>query len=296
MKHFEDEFQSNDGVRFFLQGWTPDTDPKAVVCLVHGLGEHCGRYVHVAQALTDAGYALLAFDLRGHGRTTGKRGHFPNPQVLLEDIDRLLQAAEQRFPGLPRFLYGHSMGGILVLYYTTARKPALAGVVATSPGLRTALEEQRLKVALSRTLGAILPEMSLPTGLSAEQISRDPAVVQKYREDPMVHGVATLGLATSLLKAIHAAFDQADQFCAPLLLMHGGQDSIAYARGSQEYAALAPNATLKLWEGLYHETHNEPEKEQVLAYMIQWLDARLNTWLNAESPLDKHGASWQNSA
>jgi len=281
MKQFEDEVQSSDGIRFFYQCWTPESDPKAVVCLVHGLGEHCGRYVHVAEALTKSGYALLAFDLRGHGRTSGKRGHAPNPTTLLEDIDRLLQHAEQLFPGRLRFLYGHSMGGILVLFYTTARQPELAGVVATSPGLRTALEEQKLKVALSRALGSILPEMTMPTGLSAQHISRDPQVVQKYQEDPMVHGVATLGLATSLMNAIQSAFEKANLFSPPLLLMHGTQDQIAYARGSQEFAGLAPNATLKLWEGLYHETHNEPEKEHVLAYMISWLDAQMDARLEA---------------
>lgn len=275
MNHTEYEVQSTDGIHFFFQSWAPEANRKAVVCLVHGLGEHSGRYAHVAQALTHAGYVMLAFDQRGHGRTSGKRGHSPNVHRLAEDIDLLLEQAGRLYPDLPRFLYGHSMGGLLVLYYTAARKPALTGAVASGPGLRTALEQQKLKVILSRTLGGILPEVSISTGLDATQISRDPAVVQKYLADPLVHSVATFGLAVSLLDAIQGAFEGAGQLELPLLLMHGRQDQIAYARGSEEFASLAPNATLQLWDGMYHEVHNEPEKEQVLAYLINWLNAQL---------------------
>ena len=124
MQHIEFTQQAPDGVQFYFQGWQPETPPKAVVCLVHGLGEHSGRYAHVAAALNDAGYALLGFDLRGHGKSGGPRGHTPSYETLMDDIGRLLAEAAQRYPGQPQFLYGHSLGGNLVLNYALRRKPA----------------------------------------------------------------------------------------------------------------------------------------------------------------------------
>src|SRR5512137_2011524 len=138
MQHIEFTQQALDDVQFYFQGWQPETPPKAVVCLVHGLGEHTGRYAHVAAALNDAGYALLGFDLRGHGKSGGPRGHTPTYDALMDDIGRLLAEAGQRYPGQQQFLYGHSLGGNLVLNYALRRKPGLAGVIATSPALRPA--------------------------------------------------------------------------------------------------------------------------------------------------------------
>jgi alpha-beta hydrolase superfamily lysophospholipase len=276
MNHFEMRWRLEDGVELYAQGWQPDAEPKAVVCLVHGLNEHSSRYAHVAAALNQAGYAVLAFDHHGHGLSGGLRGHIPSSSIYLESLDCLLQEAAQRYAGKPRFLYGHSLGGILVLYYTLSRKPVLAGVIAASAGLRTALEEQKFKIMLTKWLSPILPKLSIPTGLDPNQLSRDPEVVKAYIKDPLVEKHATLGLARSTLKAIQYTFEHAHEFHLPLLLMHGDHDQIAYPRGSQEFASLVHSScTLKLWEGLYHETHNEPEKDQVLAYVISWLDDQM---------------------
>ncbi len=276
MNHFEQQWTSKDGLNLYSCGWLPDEAPKAVVCLVHGLGEHSGRYAHVAEYLNQAGYAVLSFDLRGHGQSGGKRGHAPSFEAFMQDIDLLMQEAQTRYPDLPCFIYGHSLGGILVLNYVLRRQPALAGVMATSSGLRTSLEEQKFKIGMSKVLGALAPGMSMPTGLQAGDISRDPAVVQRYQNDPLVHGMATLGMANSLFGAIQWAFAHASEWKLPLLLMHGSEDKIAYLRGSQEFAELTGSyATLKVWEGLAHECHNEPEKEQVLAFMLGWLESRL---------------------
>ena len=138
MQHIEFAQQAPDGVQFYFQSWQPETPAKAIACLVHGLGEHSGRYAHVGAALNVAGYALLGFDLRGHGKSGGPRGHTPSYETLMDDIGRLLAEARQRYPGQPQFLYGHSLGGNLVLNYALRRKPGLAGVIATSPAIRTA--------------------------------------------------------------------------------------------------------------------------------------------------------------
>lgn len=286
MQNFTTAWRSGDGIELFAQGWQPVGDPKAVVCLLHGLGEHSGRYAHVAEALTAVGYALLTFDLRGHGRSSGKRGHFANFEVVLDDVDRLLQEAETRYPGKPRFLYGHSLGGLLVLYYTLLRKPVLAGVISSGPALRSSLEQQKAKIAIARVLSAFLPAVGIPTGLDAAGLSHDPQVISAYRADPLVHGLGTPAFATGTLKAIAYIFEHAGEFDVPLLLTHGTDDPIAYAAGSREIAGcVGQGCTLKLWEGMFHETHNEPEKAKVLAYLVDWLDAQLRAWQTGE-PVD----------
>lgn len=276
MKNTTWNWKAPDGVELFVQEWAPDKDARALVCLVHGLGEHSGRYAHVGAAFAEAGYVLGAYDLRGHGRSGGQRGHFPSLEALHEDIHGHSQALRQRHPGLPAFLYGHSLGGALVLSYAACRHDALAGVIATGAGLRSPVLEQRAKVAFSKALGGLLPTVTIPTGLDPEAVSRDPQVVRAYREDPLVHGVATLSAARAGIEAIERAFACAPEFPAPLLLMHGTADRLAYPHGTQEYAALVPgNCTLRLWDGLHHELHNEPEQAQVLRTCLDWIASQI---------------------
>jgi alpha-beta hydrolase superfamily lysophospholipase len=244
---------------------------------VHGLGEHIGRYQPDGEALVERGYILAGFDQRGFGKSGGQRGHTPSLEAYLSDIDSFLVEVARRYPSHPRFLYGHSMGGILVLAYTPLRQPAIAGVVATCPGLKSAIEEQKLKVLLSKILGKVLPTLTFPNGLDAQMVSRDPRVIDEFLKDPLVHPHITAAWGRSMLKAIELAYKNAPRFPLPLLLMHGTKDEIAYPRGSQMYADLAPKdkLTLKLWEGFKHELHTDPEKAEVFKFMADWLDKQL---------------------
>lgn len=254
----------------------PQSEQKAVVCLVHGLGEHSGRYRHVAEFLNEQGFALLAFDLRGHGKSGGQRGHTPSLEAFMNEIDLLLEEAEGRYASKPRFLYGHSLGAILALVYALKRSPHVKGVISSGVGLRTALEEQKLKVALVKTGGRWLSGLSLPSGLKVSGLSRDPRVVEDYVADPLVHNRTTLGLGWCALEAIDYALAHGGEFNIPLLVMHGASDPLAYARGSLEFAEKVHyDRTVKLWDGLYHEIHNEPEKEEVLGYLAKWMDSKL---------------------
>lgn len=276
MKHNETIWQSFDNLDLYHQAWTPETKPRAIICLVHGLGEHSGRYAHLAEYLTAHEIALYSMDNRGHGKSGGQRGHVNDFDDFLKDIDLLLEAARRDYPDIPCFLYGHSLGGILVLNYALRRKPDLAGVIATSPGLRTALEDQKLKMTLSKAIASFLPKLDIATGLEAKQISRDPEVVRAYLADPLVHGRGTPGLAVNLMKAIQWAYENAPEFPLPLLIMHGTQDKIAYADGSRDFAVkVRGECTLKLWDGLAHETHNEPEKNLVMDYLLSWLETKI---------------------
>ena len=277
MNSFELSWKSKDGIDLFGRAWeSGERRPKAVICHVHGLGEHSGRYVHVAQAFTNAGYALLSFDLRGHGRSGGARGHIPSFDAFMDDLDILFEQARSRYPGLPMFLYGHSLGGILVLNYGLRRKPDIKGVIATGSGLHTALEQQPIKIALAKVLGALIPNATMPSGLNPGDLSRDHVVVQAYINDPLVHDKVSLGFGKNMLEANRYALDHAAEFPLPLLLMHGKEDKLAFPSSSIEFAApLKDKCTLMLWDGLYHEVHNEPEKAEVFNAMTTWMDARL---------------------
>jgi acylglycerol lipase len=275
--------RASDGLSLYFQGWEPESQPAAAVCLVHGLGEHSGRYAHVAAALNEAGYALLGMDLRGHGRSGGQRGHTPTCDAMLDDIDQLLVEAATRYPDRPRFLYGHSLGGGLVLCHALRRaSPArgnvsgdVAGVIATGPTLRTAFTPPAWKVAAGKVTYNLLPALSMPNGLDRSALSRDPQVVERYNSDPLVHDRLSARLGMDILRNGERALEDAARSPVPLLLMHGADDRITSAEASREFAQRSDaNCTLKIWDGLYHEIHNEPEKQEVLAYMIRWMDGR----------------------
>lgn len=269
----------NDDITFYMQGWEPEGKPKAIVCLIHGLGEHTGRYAHVGNTFNDAGYALFSFDLRGHGQTGGARGHTPSLDVVMQDIHQFIGFQKQNFPNTPIFLYGHSLGGLFAFVYAIRFVDELKGAIVTGMALRSPLLEQKAKVAIAKVLGSLLPSMIIPTGLDPATISRDPEVVHRYINDPLVHGKTSLGLGKATVEAVDLCFERAGEFNLPLLIMHGKKDTLVYPSGSEDLARLAgktnKDVTLKLWEGLYHEIHNEPEKEDVFKVMIEWLDKHL---------------------
>jgi len=277
MKSFESSWENKDGTKFYVQGWEPDRKPKAVVCLVHGHGEHVGRYAHVGQAFSKAGYVLVGYDERGHGKTTGARGHVPSYDALMNDIADFLAQMKARYPGLPLFLYGHSMGGNQVLNFALRRKPGLVGVIATDPWLKLAFDPPAIKVILGRMMNNIYPAFTQASELETAALSRDPEVVRAYENDPLVHDKISARLFVGLYESGLWALDHAAEFPLPLLLMHGTADRLTSWQASQEFAERAgKNVTWRAWNGFYHEIHNEPEKAEVLKTMTTWMDKRLS--------------------
>jgi acylglycerol lipase len=273
MKHFEWTWYTDDKTRLYAQSWQPDGTAVGVVCLVHGLGEHSSRYAHVAAALSEAGYITLAFDQRGHGKSQGARGDAATYDEQMDDIKRLLAEAGERYPRLPRFLYGHSMGGNLALNYALRRRTQLRGVIATGPWLRAAFDPPAWRVRAGRFLHKVRPALPQPSGIDVTAVSRDPAVVQAYRDNPLIHDKISLRMYFSGYDAGLWALERAAEFSLPLLLMHGGADRLTSAAASREFAAkIKDGCTYKEWDGLFHEIHNEPEQQQVFAYMIDWLN------------------------
>lgn len=276
MVHNEWTWKSNDGLELYAQSWEPEENTKAVVCLVHGLGDHSSRYANVGEAFSEAGYALAGFDLRGNGKSAGQRGHYPSLKVLMDDIHQQCQQLGGRFPGVPQFMFGHSLGGLFVLVYATYHKHNMTGVISVAPALRSPVLEQKFKMSIVQILGGLLPTLTIPTGLDPTSVSRDPAVVRAYIEDPLVHDKATLSVGKVGLKAIDWSLSHATEFHVPLLILHGTEDKLVYPHGSKELAELIKgDLTLRLFDGLHHEIHNEPEQKEVFAFTIDWMNSQL---------------------
>lgn len=261
-----------------LQGtcWLPDSSPKAVICLVHGLGEHRARYQHVAEALVRAGYGLYAYDQRGHGESEGKRGYTPGYEALLHDLDVVLQMIAGKNAETPLFLYGHSMGGNVVANYLLYRNTdAISGAIITSPWFYLTQEPPGIQVALAKFIVKLFPTFSQGNGLNIEHLTHDPKVNQAYKEDPLVHPRISARLFIDAYAAGKRVVADADKLSLPVLLMHGSEDQITSPEGTKAFAQKAgEKAQLKIWEGLYHETHNEPQKEEVIRTIINWLDGQ----------------------
>jgi alpha-beta hydrolase superfamily lysophospholipase len=244
------------------------------VVLVHGLGEHCSRYGHVAQALVSEGLYVLGFDQRGHGRSPGKRGLISSYDQPLDDIAVALERAQTDAPDLPLFLYGHSLGGLEVLHYGLVRKPDLQGVIATSPALMISTSTlNRLMAGLMKHLA---PNMIVANGLDASALSHDPLVGQAYLQDPLVHDKVSVRLGSYMMDVGNYVITHAKEWALPLYLAHGTADCICQFEGSAQFAARAGEmVTFHPWEGLYHETHNELNKDEVIQAMIDWLSVQI---------------------
>jgi alpha-beta hydrolase superfamily lysophospholipase len=274
MAHIEFGWQSKDGLQFFAQDWHPDGDARAAVALVHGLGEHSSRYEHVANYFNQHGLAVVAMDLRGHGRTGGKRGH-GSYDMIMEDIDRLLLETAQRYPGIPIILYGHSLGGAMVLYYSLKRQPKIKGVICTSPGLIPA-QDPGGKILLARIMSALAPSFQIENGLDVSGLSHDAVVAKAYQADPLVHGKISARLGLDLIEDGKWIIENAPEFSLPLLLLQGSADRLVNPIGAKQFAPkVKNNIRFKLYDGWYHELHNEVEKEIVLHDMVAWVDEQL---------------------
>jgi alpha-beta hydrolase superfamily lysophospholipase len=195
---------------------------------------------------------------------------------MLDDITAFIQQAKQRYSSKPYFIYGHSMGGNLVINYALRRKPDLGGVIATDPFLKLAFAPPAIKMALGRLMNNIAPAFIQASGLETAALSRDPKVVDAYVNDRLVHNKISARLFVGLFDQGQYAFDHASEFPLPMLLMHGTADRLTSAEATRQFGAAAPAfVTTKLWDGLFHEIHNEPEKADVLKTYIQWLDGQM---------------------
>jgi lysophospholipase len=277
MQRNEGNFVGVGRLRLQYRTWEV-ADARAAVIVVHGLSEHSGRYEGFGEALAMHGCSTFAFDMRGHGNSEGRRGHVPHFGCLLQDLDRFRREVQGLIDvRTPLFLLGHSMGGLIALRYQEQYDAPFHGAIVVSPWLATAMPVPRWKVMLANALTRLLPALPFSAGIDAKQLSRDPAVVAAYAADPLVHDRITPRLFVEASSAMGLAFQGADRISAPLLFLIAGSDgivdtdrTIAFARSLS-----AADVTIHVFAGHYHELLNEPDREDVIDELADWMMGRL---------------------
>lgn len=266
---FNVELSNRQLLNGFIQ--SPGENPEGVILLVHGIGEHVRRYRHWADLFRKENFAFAALDLPGHGKSDGGRGKVKRYSDVYELIDLLLKTGSRTFPGVPVYLYGHSMGGGIVLDYALRFQPRVKGVIATSPWLKLAFEPPKSKVILSKIAKSLMPGLVQPSGLKTGHLSHDRSVIDVYNSDTLVHDKISVAYFIGVSNSARFALEHAPELKLPLLMVHGSDDQICSPDGSREFASRTPRAELKIWEGGYHELHNEPFREEVFRYILNWI-------------------------
>lgn len=272
MVHREYEWLSKERKKIYAQSWKPDQKPSLVVNIIHGFGEHSGRYARWAELFTEKNIAVLASDLTGHGKSEGKRGHIKNYQVFLDQIDLQLQKSQELFPLSDRILYGHSMGGNLVINYAMSKEPAIKGLIASSPWLRLTFEPPSYLLLLSTILKPLFPGLRVKSNIDNAARSHDPAINQAAKDDPLMYGMISLRLFDQVSRKGLYAMRNVFKINRPFLLMHGNADRLTSHEASIDIVTNTSKLTqLKIWDGLYHELHNEFEYKDIFDYIMNWL-------------------------
>ena len=261
------------GLKIYGKSW-PIENPKAVLCLIHGLGEHINRYDHMAKYYNQQGFAVVGYDRSGHGQSEGKLGHTDDFDFFLDEIDELYEEAQKQYPSQTLVAYGHSMGGLLVLLHEIKRKPPVKAIVATAPPIQLTKSPPAALLAIGKLMLKIYPKYTQPNGLNVKDLSRDPAIVKAYVDDPLVHDRITSMTAIKMLQSGDWLNQYKGNLNYPTLLMHGENDQISSAKATEAFAKRV-GAEFKLWPGAFHEIHNEPEKEAVYQYGIDWINQQL---------------------
>jgi alpha-beta hydrolase superfamily lysophospholipase len=277
MQHREGTFYGYGRLPLYYQAWQPDESPRASLLIVHGHGEHSGRYPNVVNHLVPRGFAVYALDHRGHGRSPGQRGYANSMAEFRGDVGGLLRLAATDHPHTPLFLLGHSMGGLISLDFLLHHPDAeLRGAIISAPVVGQ-IGVAPILLRLSRLLARVWPTFSLGSGLDAKDISRDPQDVAAYQNDPLVHSRGTVRLATEVMDAAAWCQTHAHSLQLPLLLIHGTADRITSPQDSRRFFDNAGSAdkTYIAYEGGYHESHNDIHHEQVVADMLAWLEKRI---------------------
>lgn len=266
--------RASDGIGLHVADWPapPHAGARRGVLIMHGLGEHAGRYPHVARFFNDCGFAVRTYDHRGHGRSDGPRGDVPDETAMLRDAALVMQDFAQRFD-VPPLLLGHSMGGLMAARFATARLAQISGLVLSSPAL--AIPLSRANKLLLAVTSVLTPGVAVANGLPLKYLSHDPAVIEAYSKDPLVHNKISPRLLRSMLASVDFAQQHAHELRAPTLLLVAGSDRLVDARGSDAFhARLAPGVgTIRRYPELYHELFNETEAQRVFDDLRAWLQA-----------------------
>lgn len=270
---FSESFlNSYDGKPLHIATWLPENGPRAIILLVHGLGDHVMRFNHWGSLFNSEHVGVIGIDLRGHGKSPGRRGN-ATYENLLNDVNTLVNYSFKKYPNLPKLLYGHSLGGNVVLNYVIKNKPSLSGVIVTSPWIKTVKRWPTTKLFFAKWLNKLIPSYAIENNIHSSDISGDWAIVRAYRNDPLVHKRISVRLFFEATRAGEFIRSNKHKINSPLLIMHGTSDRITSSHATEQFAKYTSrNTQLKLWKGAYHELHNETQKDEIFDYIIQWVN------------------------
>ena len=277
MKHEEGKLKGVRGSDIYYQSWHPETDSKALLLIVHGLAEHCGRYMNIVNHFIPSGYSVYGLDQLGHGKSEGKRTYVERFEDFTDSLDHYLDIINESEPGKPIFLVGHSMGGLIGTIFVLDHQDDLAGAVISAPTVKISDNISRFTILAGKVFSALFPKLGLMQ-LDAEGVSRDRTVVQAYINDPLVYrGKMTSRLAAELLKAMQRVPSEAKRITLPIMIVQGAADRLVDPDGARMLYDLigSSDRTIKIYDGLYHEVFNEPEHNQVLDDVKEWMERRL---------------------
>ena len=272
-------YASFDGMKLSGYLWEPKENPKAIINLVHGIGEYSERYDNWAMRFTEKGFLVHAIDYRGHGKSDGRRGHINEFDDFLKDIDVLVSESKKLYPNLPQFIYGQSLGGNIAANYVLKRENSFKGAILSSPWFRLAFDPSALILVLTKVMNKVFPKFTQNSNLEVRALSHDKKVVDKYISDPMIHEKVSARLFFECVNAGIWVLRNPDKVKLPILIQHGNEDKITSYKASKEFAEkaqkLEKDVTYKEWNGMYHELHNEIEKDNVFEFVYDWLEKKL---------------------
>jgi acylglycerol lipase len=277
MNHTEGNFKGVRNASIYYQAWLPDGKVKAVLFIVHGLGEHSGRYANVVNRFVPSGYAVYGLDQIGHGKSEGGREQVERFEDFTDNLTIYYNMVKAWQPGKPIFLYGHSLGGLIACYHLLDHQADFKGAVISAALVRVPANISPLTVTVGKMLSAIAPKAGV-IPLNAAGISRDPAVVKAYEDDPLVfHGKTPARLSAEMLKAMMRITAEAGRITLPVFILQGSADKLVDPGDAQLlYDKVSSNdKTLRMYDGLYHEVHNEPEREMMFKDLEAWLKAHV---------------------
>jgi acylglycerol lipase len=271
-------FEGAGRLKLQAQCWEPEENTRAVVALVHGISEHSGRYGTLVDHLTNAGFAVCSFDHRGHGRSPGKRGHINEWSEYREDVRAFLEEVRQKVPGKKRFLFGHSLGALIVAEYNLHHWHGIAGLILSGIPLKPTGSAKPHLVAIAKLLSRIWPTLTLRLGVDGAKLSRDPAIARAYETDPLVHHKASTQFGAEALRAIDRVRERAGDIRLPVLIIHGGNDQVNSVEGSKELFenVSSVDKEIRIYPDGAHEPHNDTDREQVARDVEDWLSRHLS--------------------
>ena len=277
LEHIESKFRGHRNLNLYYQCWLPSDEPRAILLVAHGLAEHSGRYTNIINHFVTRGYAVYGLDHRGHGKSEGLPGYVERLSYFVNDLETFSGIIRSQHPDTKIFITGHSVGGTIATAYAVHHQDELNGLILSGAFLKVGAGVSPGAIIVARILSLLLPKLGISV-IDASNISRDEAVVDAYRNDPLVYsGKISARLGTELIKAIQMLPGQISALYLPVLIMHGNADRLSDPKGSKILydQVSSEDKTLKLYDGFYHEIFNEPGRERVLTDMETWLAARL---------------------